>query len=314
MTEGAMSAIVNDNTINRHEIYASLNEGMLEERTRAFKINLSGNLPLIQSSGGLARIVDRLAGKHVIVIGAGPSLERNIPYLKRYSERRDFIYIAADMALRPLLLSGIRPHFAITCETTPADFFSGLDTSGIHLLAFICSSPSNLRKWRGNISFYNWMIEGEPYSGLWDTAGRWLGSVATGSIVTTQAVSVALGCGVLSLLLVGNDMGFYDRFYASGTVNGERRCLESNRLNPLENIELKTARRGRHYEVRRNRSVFYTNSQFLAAKYWLEDLFSKTPCPVVDCSEPGCSEGKVAKMELKYYLDGIERKRRSGRR
>lgn len=313
MNEGAISAIVNDKIINRQEIYASLNEGMLEERTRAFKTNLSRNLSMIQSSGGLARIVDFLAGKHVVVIGAGPSLERNIPHLKRYSERLDFVYIAADMALRPLLLSGIRPHFVITCETTPSDFFSGLDTSGIHLMAFSCSSTSNLRKWRGNISFYNWMIEGEPYSGLWDTAGRELGSVATGSIVTTQAVSVALGCRIASLLLVGNDMGFYDRFYASGTVNGEKRSLASGRLNPWENIELETARRVRYYEVRRSGAVFYTNRQFLAAKYWLEDLFSKTPCPVVDCSEPGCSEGKVAKMEFKSYLEGIERKRRSRR-
>jgi hypothetical protein len=276
--------------------------------------HLRKNLPMISSAGGLRRVTRDFNGKHVIVIGAGPSLDRNLPHLKKYRDRLDFIYLAADMALRPLLISGIKPRYVITCETTPSDFFSGLDTSGIHLLSFSCSSPSNLRKWRGEISFYNWMIEDDLYTELWDKAGRDLGSVATGSIVTTQAVSIALGCSPASLLMVGNDMGFYDRFYARGTVNSEKRLQVSCRLNPDVNIEISTARRGRCYEIRRNRALFYTNNQFLAAKYWLEDLFGKTPWPVVDCSEPGCSEGKVVRMELKDYLDNIDKKRRRGRR
>lgn len=300
--------------INRDDIYTGLNEGLKEERSKALKSNLEKNLPLIASSGGLRGVAGNFKGKHVIIIGAGPSLDRNMAFLKKYRDRNDFVYLASDMALRPLMLSGIKPGYVITCETTPADFFSGLDTGNIHLLSFSCSSSSNLRKWSGGISFYNWMIEGEPYTALWNRAGRDLGSVATGSIVTTQAVSIVLGCGVSSLLLVGNDMGFYDRFYASGTVNSEKRLLCSGRLNPGVNIEISTARRCRYYEVRRDGSVFYTNNQFLAAKYWLEDLFSKNPYPVVDCSEPGCSEGRVTKMELKEYFESIERKRRRGRR
>lgn len=299
---------------SRNDIYASLNEGLKDERGWALRGNLEKNLPLIASSGGLSGVVENFAGKHVVVIGAGPSLDMNIPYLKKYKDRLDFVYLASDMALRPLLLSGIEPGYVITCETTPADFFSGLDTGNIHLLSFSCSSSSNLRRWKGKISFYNWMIEGDPYTGLWDRAGRDLGSVATGSIVTTQAVSIALGCNVFSLLLVGNDLGFYDRFYASGTVGSVKRLLASGRLNPEVNIEINTARRARYYEVRRDGALFYTNHQFLAAKYWLEDLFSKNPYPVVDCSEPGCSEGKVTRMGLKEYLDGLDRKKRRGRR
>lgn len=300
--------------INRHDIYAGLNAGLKEERGEALKSNLRKNLPLISSSGGLRKVTGNFNGKHVVVIGAGPSLDKNIQYLKKYRNRLDFIYLASDMALKPLMLAGILPHFVITCETTPADFFSGLDTSDIHLLSFCCSSFSNLRKWKGGISFYNWMIEGEPYTELWDRAGRDLGSAATGSIVTTQAVSIVLGCSPASVVLVGNDMGFYDRFYAAGTVSGGKRLLETGRITPYVTLEINTARRCRHYEVRRDGFLFYTNHQFLAAKYWLEDLFSKKPYPVVDCSNPGCSEGKVTKMLFKDYLDSIDGKRRRGKR
>jgi hypothetical protein len=300
--------------INRNDIYTNLNNGFKSERGKTLRNNLEKNISLISCSGGLRRVTGDFSGKHVVVIGAGPSLDRNIGHLKKYRDRMDFVYLASDMALRPLLVSGIKPRFVITCETTPADFFSGLATEGMHLLSFCCSSPSNLRKWRGDASFYNWMIEGEPYTELWDMAGRDLGSVATGSIVTTQAVSLVSGCRPASLLLVGNDMGFYDRFYARGTVSSEKRLLDSRRLNPDVNIEISTARRGRCYEIRRNGALFYTNHQFLAAKYWLEDLFGKIPCPVIDCGEPGCSDGKVVRMELKEYLEGIDKKRGRGRR
>lgn len=300
--------------INRNDIYTELNNGIIEERGRVLKNNLGKNLSLISGRGGLMRVTGDFKGKHVVVIGAGPSLDKNISHLKKYRERLDFVYLVADMALRPLILSGIKPRFVITCETTPADFFSGIDTTGIHLLSFCCSSPSNLRKWRGDISFYNWMVEGDPYTELWDRSGRDLGSVATGSIVTTQAVSIVLGCSPASLIMVGNDMGFYDRFYARGTVNSDKRLLNTRRLNPGVNIEINSARRGRQYEIRRNRAVFYTNNQFLAAKYWLEDLFGKNPYPVIDCSEPGCSEGKVVRMELKEYLESIDKKRGRARR
>ena len=293
--------------ISKNEIYSGLNNGILEERGAAFTSNLEKNLPSIAASGGLRGVVSRFAGKHVVIIGAGPSLDRNLPLLKRYGSRLDFVYVAADMALRPLLLCGIEPAFAITCETTPSDFFSGLDTRGIHLLAFSCSSSSNLRKWKGKISFYNWMIEGEEYAPLWDMAGRELGSVATGSIVTTQAVSIVLGCHVASAALVGNDMGFSDRFYASGTVGRERFTHDSNRLNPDVNLNMSAARRSRLYELRRSGALYYTNNQFLAAKYWLEGLFRSSPFPVVDCSEPGCSEGTVTKMELKRYFESIQK-------
>jgi len=209
---------------------------------------------------------------------------------------------------------GIQPHFVITCETTPSDFFSGIQTGGIHLLAFSCSSSSNLRKWNGKISFYNWMIEGGLYTSLWDRAGRGLGSVATGSIVATQAVSIVLGCSVASVALVGNDMGFHDRFYASGTVSGENMVLKSGRFNPEVNIGISAARKARSYEIRRDKTVYYTNNQFLAAKYWLEELFGRSPFSVVDCSEPGCSDGVVTKMELKRYFESIDKKSARGKR
>lgn len=296
--------------VNREEIFSNLNKGMLSERARIFRINLEKNLPLIRHYGGLVNITENLKNKNVFILGAGPGLEQDIDLLKKYRDRLNTVYIASDMALKPLLLHGVNPHYVITCETTPLDFFSGVDTSNIHLLAFSCSSSSNLRSWKGEISFYNWMMDSDFFNELWSIAGKELGFVATGSVVVTQAVSIALGCGISGLVLAGNDLGFVDRYYLAGAVSAEKRYNYSWRLNPRTTIDMNTVRRSRDYEVIRNGRVAYTNHQFLAAKMWLEDLFKKGTFSVIDSSYPGCSEGAVIKMGLKEYFQNFYKSRK----
>jgi hypothetical protein len=300
--------------VDRERLYADLNDGILAERRAAFERNLRKNLPLICRHGGLRGILGQLKGKTAVVIGAGPSLERNLNLLKKHQQRRELVYIAVDMALRPLAAAGIRPRFVISCETSPVDFFGGVDTDGMHLVAFSCMSHVNLRKWRGAMSFYNWMIHRPEYERLWEEAGADLGFVGTGSLVTTQAAAFALGCGVEALVLVGNDLGFTDRFYVRGTVAHRNTGWSSSRVSPLETMEMLRSRRAREYKIRRGPRDFYTTRQFLAGKMWLEDLFRNGRFPVCDCSDPGCSEKYVAKMDLKDFMGSIDsspgRKRR----
>lgn len=299
--------------ISKEEIFSSLNQGMLAERARIFRINLEKNLPLIRSHGGLAEVVSGLKGKNVFIFGAGPGLEKDISLIKKYRHRQENVYIASDMAFKPLVSHGIMPHYVITCETTPLEFFTGTDTSGIHLLAFSCSSNSNIRSWKGRISFYNWMMDDDFFNELWDIAGRDLGSVATGSVVVTQAVSIALGCGISSLVMAGNDLGFSDRFYLAGAVSAEKRYNTSWRLAPCTAIDMNTVRRARDYEIVRNGRVTYTNHQFLAARLWLEDLFKNRDFPVIDASYPGCSGNTVIKMNLEDYFKAQYKSRKRRR-
>lgn len=288
--------------INHEEIFSQLNEGMLLERSRAFKTNLRKNKPLIKKWGGLRQVVDCFKGKHVLVIGSGPSLDFCYENLKKLRIRKDIVFLASDMALKPLSVHGIDPQYVITCETTPTGFFSGIQTENMHLLSFSCSSHSNIRKWNGKISFFNWMIDGDFYSDLWKDAGEDLGFVATGSIVTTQAVSMMLGCGIASLLLIGNDMAFFDRFYASGAGPAEKKFFISERVNNPVSLDMNKGRSARDYQIKRDGALFYTNNQFLAAKLWLEKLFGSAPYPVADSSIPGCSAGSVHKIDLADYM------------
>jgi len=292
--------------VEKKILYERMNQGVLSERLGAFRRNLGKNLPLIERHGGLETIVPLLRGRHVVIVGAGPSLDREAGILKKYQHRDSIAIIASDMALLPLMEWGVRPRFVISCETTPAGFFDPVDTSGTHLLAFSCISHYNLLKWQGKVSFYNWMVHNELYDSLWERAGLHLGFVATGSIVTTQAVSLALGCAPLSLLLVGNDMGFDRRFYARNTVRHRRYAERARRDMPLETLEFDALRRAGEYMIDRGGRVYFTNNQFLTAKVWLEELFSRSNVPIYDCSEPGCSEKFVRKTRLKDFFQSFE--------
>jgi len=290
--------------MNNDELFDRINRGVIADRARTMSRNIEMNRPYIEKWKGLQTFVPRLKEKHCIIVGAGPSLDEGIPSLRKFWRRNEIIIIATDMAMLPLLSRGIRPHCVISCETTPRDFFARCDTSKSTLLAFSGICNRIIREWKGPIHFYNWMIRGEPYDGMWERAGLSLGFAATGSIVTTQAVSIALGCDVASLALVGNDLGFHDRLYARGTVRDDDGLSRASRIRPPEAIEFAQCRAARHYAIPRDR-IYHTNHQFLAAKRWLESLFASGHITVYDSGIPGCAGKNIEKTTLRRYMETI---------
>ncbi|MBN1500400.1 MAG: DUF115 domain-containing protein [Spirochaetes bacterium] len=280
-----------------------------------YERNLSRNLPLIRRFGGLSPVISAFENKSVIITGAGPSLDGYYEVLREHSRRQDVLIVAADMAYRQLLKNGIVPDFVITCETVARDFFITDDIETVKikkpvaLLAFSCSSHSNLRKWKGSINFFNWMKKGPGFDELWDTAGRDLGFVGTASIVTTQAISIALGCGIRQLILLGNDLGFSSGYYGRDNDRYYGLFCTGDRFNPALSSEKKLLEKIKHYEIIRGNEKFFTNHQFAAAKQWLDDLFGKTEKPVFDGSIPGCSPDKVKKISVKDFRNILSLKK-----
>ena len=286
--------------MERAELFKKLNEGIIDERFHLFKNNVLKNKPLIDQFGGLRDIVPLLRGKDVIIAGAGSSIDREMDLLREAVSLSDVMLICADMSYLPLLKRYIVPDFVITCETSPNDYFSVSDFSS-HLLAFSCSSNCNLRRWKGRMSFYNWMMKGE-YESLWAKAGIGLGYVSTGSTVISQAVSLALGCGIKSLALIGNDLAYKDSYYMKGTFRSMKDESNYSRFATCDSVSMSYVRRARQFVVKTPLGDFYSHNQFLAAKYWLEDLFSKSNFSLIECSVPGCRGTNIINVRFDKYL------------
>ena len=291
--------------MNKDELFKGINEGIIDERFTAFERNLRKNRSLIRMHGGLSPIVNNFSHKDVIVCAAGASSDSVLGMLRDASMLENVVIVCADMSFIPLVENSIIPHYVITCETMPFDYFNGREEYHTNLLAFSCSSNVNLRSWKGEINFYNWMIKGQ-YEQLWKSAGTDLGYVSTGSTVTTQAVSIILGCRVKSLALVGNDLAYRDTYYMKDSVRSKRDRISSSRFLTQDTISMNHVRKARKYLLDTPRGIYYTHNQFLAAKYWLEELFSNGSSIIVECSKPGCSGKNIINTEFSKYFEYLK--------
>jgi uncharacterized Rossmann fold enzyme len=64
-----------------------------------------------KKSMSLKKLQKKIAGKDVLVIGAGPSLVENIAYIKK---NRKFVKVVADGAVEALITNNIKPDIVVT--------------------------------------------------------------------------------------------------------------------------------------------------------------------------------------------------------
>ena len=93
--------------------------------------------------------------KPVILVGAGPSLDKNIDILAKNQDK--FIILCADVVAYRLIEEGITPDFICSIDPHPSicRFWKGLDTKKLKLIAPTTTSPESLDIWQGDIYLFN---------------------------------------------------------------------------------------------------------------------------------------------------------------
>ncbi len=125
-------------------------ETLFGRRWRAnAKRNNNNNPDMIES--GLKEYSDTLYNKPVILIGAGPSLKKNIKHLKRTKITK----VAMLHALPILEKEGIKVDFVVHSDAMSDDsVFITKSSRDITLLANVIVAPAVLRKWGGDIRYF----------------------------------------------------------------------------------------------------------------------------------------------------------------
>lgn len=163
---------------------------------------LSNLLPIIEDPGIVA-FKDRFKKRPAIVIGAGPSLNKNINLLKE--ARHKALLVAVDAAMKPLLEAGIKPHIVTNIERTKGQdiFFRNLGPQEDTFFVFSAVVPSETYQ-----AFKGPKIIGHRYLDLMNWLGIPKGALSGGPLVGNFAFSIAryLGCG--PIVLVGQDLSF----------------------------------------------------------------------------------------------------------
>lgn len=118
---------------------------------RLYAKNLLRNLGRIPAS---RMLVPNSVESPFLICGAGPSLDTQIPFIKRFQNK--LFIIAVDSALVPLLKNGIRPDavLAVECQLANEKAFIGAVKSGVPIIADLTSRPQILSLTGGDVYFF----------------------------------------------------------------------------------------------------------------------------------------------------------------
>lgn len=173
--------------------------------------NTLRNLPSAARAVPLPRLRGCLGGRPAVVVGAGPSLTRNLAALHHAGDRA--LIVAVDTALPLLLAEGVRPHLAVAIDP--------LERNQRHF--------ERLEPFRDQVAAIPLLFDQELYHGILPRypgplifapldkceTCRWTNRLLDaapimpkGSNVGQTAINAALALGASPLILAGFDLAF----------------------------------------------------------------------------------------------------------
>lgn len=193
----------------------SLMESTRIMRFRTWIEDLLENIDWLAETSTSLALAGRFAGVPAFIVGAGPSLARNVQHLAAAAEKG--IVLAVDVSGRVLDKNGIEPQILVCLEalnlSKDLDSLSFIDRC---VRAFsLSASPVSLRTGSGPLlPFFESLPPFKPLSELLGASG-----LAVGGSVSTVAFSLAERLGCSPIVMVGQDLAYTDgRTHAEGTV------------------------------------------------------------------------------------------------
>ncbi len=183
---------------------------------KQFKKNMESNFRNIKQSA--EQIKKNFENKQVVIVAGGPSLDKNVHYLKECN-RNNTILFATGAVLRKLLQMDIIPDYAII--TDPKQYtvrqITGLENCGVPLLLMATAIGEISAMYKGEL--YLVCQEGVKEAEQFAKDNNYQ-LFRTGGSVATAALDVAIQFGAESIVFIGLDLAFTgNKTHASDLVN-----------------------------------------------------------------------------------------------
>jgi len=173
------------------------------------------------------------AGRTAVVLGAGPSLDEFLPWVKRHRECVDVL--AVSRTSRRLLQDGVEPDFVFSIDPQAISFDVGKE--------MLCFGPQTVLV--NNTHACPQLVGQWPWRNLyWGTRLPWEPSAdgSPGNTVTHLAVWTAVLMGYSKIVLIGVDLCFSQEGHTHAKGSGERDA-GPNLLRGAVEIETNAGRR-----------------------------------------------------------------------
>lgn len=229
--------------------------------------------------------IDIFKNRTIILVGAGPSLNKNINYLKEVKDKA--IIIAGGSAITVLNNNGIEPHFRMAFDGLPREMrmLENIDTEHIPLIFGAILYYEILQNYKGPKIFMQTKDAGisEYILRKSNVAKNLYPSYAS---IIGIANNLVVASGAKKVIFVGQDMSSTkESYYAKG----------SNLTNEIPDEMIPTL------DIYGNE--VYTNAAMLDTKYLLEKFIRINPqCEFINATEGGLG---IDKAENKMLIDVI---------
>ncbi len=281
-------------------------------QTEATLRNLTQNLDIYATAGGIEDLRGKLKGRPAIVVAAGPSLQRNIDQLARPGVAEQFCIIAVQTVLKPLLARGIKPHFvtALDFHAISRRFYEGLtpeSVEGVTLVVEPKVNPAVPLAWPGVVR-----VSADPFLDrlLGPDAAPNHGAIQSGATVAHLSYYLARHLGCDPVVLVGQDLGFTDgQYYAANAAIHDVWAGELNEFNTLEMLEWERIVRMRPLLRRladQQGRPIYTDEQMNAYLVQFQREFQADAARglgVIDATEGGVAKAGTRPRPLREVID-----------
>ena len=247
----------------------------------------------------------------IVLVGAGPSVDENIHYLKEF--QNNCIIFCADINIFTLLEKDIKPDFVITID--PHEILSASwhdqNTSDLTLMCPTTVNPLLANMWQGNIFFFNQSDipntpKGDALKKLTKATAGW-GSIENNFFVGATMLQLSRMLKPKVVLLAGYDFAYREeKTYCKGVF--ERRALYDleykydekehiKRIKELEDYEYKL----KDIKINVNGKEIWTTKKLLYYKNHFVHLYNDFKLPVINATEGGILT-EIPRMPLKDAL------------
>jgi hypothetical protein len=222
-----------------------------------------------------------------IVVAAGPSLEKNVHYLKEAKGK--FLIIAVDAALRYLVEQGVQPDIAIVADPKkPVKLFEDERVQQLPLGLFSAANYEVIELMKQKIIFLS--SECSYYDKIFALAGKHMYSLAGGGSVATFAFVLAIAWGYRKIVLVGQDLAFSNKIHA-GNDDYDTEKLDGDK------VEIEG-----YYGDK-----VYSSPDYVFYKEWYEmEIKGDDDLEVINATEGGAKIDGTVPMALKEVIDSYD--------
>lgn len=258
--------------------------------------NFLWNYSILKNYPGILGFEGVFKNNPAVMVGAGPSLEKNMHLLKEY--QKNMIIVTGDAAL-PILVKklGIYPHFVVMGDPTEkqGENFEGIDTKKFITVCATVSNPSIFRIIDPkHLCVYN-VRSNQTLSELIPFHTGRKGGLSAGVLTSGSVFGFIAMTGANPITFIGHDLSWPtpDKVYAEGVVQKKHDYQKGIKfksdclLFPDINGEL-----------------VLTHSTFINFYIWLKDSLSKIKTRVYNSSEAGILEMKeIQVVPFKKWID-----------